>query len=107
DALRAHLALVERELHPRLDADDLVALDEQLHAALLPAEAAVRLDGPVRHDAGVEPQLGRHRSVRAEALDDLQWWLRDLGHGCVRSVRGAARRGGLDSLWLSHGWKFA
>src|SRR5262249_12296924 len=43
DAFRAEHAAVERELFPRLEADDLVVLDLELDAALLSAEAAVRL----------------------------------------------------------------
>ena len=50
DALRAEHAAVERELLPRLEADDLVVADLELDAALLAAEAAVRLDEPVRLD---------------------------------------------------------
>ena len=41
DALGAQLALVERELVPGLEADDLVALHLEDDPALLPAEAAV------------------------------------------------------------------
>src|SRR5206468_10736683 len=47
DALRAELSLVERELLPRLDADHPLVLHEQRDAALLTAEAAVRVDLPV------------------------------------------------------------
>ena len=51
DALRAELALVERELVPRLEADDLVVVDLELDAALLAAEAAVRLHRAVDLEA--------------------------------------------------------
>jgi hypothetical protein len=54
DPLRAQHAAVEGELVPGLEADDLVVLDLELHAALLAAEAAVRLDQLVGLDAGVE-----------------------------------------------------
>ena len=46
-ALRAELALVERKLLPRLEADDLLVLHLELDAALLAAEAAVRRHDPV------------------------------------------------------------
>jgi hypothetical protein len=71
DALRAELALVERELHPRLEPDDLLALDQQLQAALLPAEAAVCLDGPVGHDTGIQAGSRRGGPVRTERADDV------------------------------------
>jgi hypothetical protein len=46
---------------PGLEADDLVALDLQLDAALLAAKAAVRFDQPVGRMAGfVPPSAGRH-----------------------------------------------
>ena len=51
DALGTEHALVEGELLPRLEADDLIVLDLELDAALLAAEAAVRVDDPVRFDA--------------------------------------------------------
>src|SRR6185312_2646702 len=46
---------IEREVVPRLDPDDRVVLDLQLHAALLPAETAMRFHERVRLDAGIEP----------------------------------------------------
>ena len=59
DALRAELALVERELVPRLEADDLVVTDLELDPALLPAEAAVGVDDAV--------DLERRRPTRRAA----------------------------------------
>ena len=70
-ALRAELALVERELVPGLEADDLVVLHLQLDAALLAAEAAVRLDHAVDLEAGV-PAAGRRLvEVRPVPGDEL------------------------------------
>ena len=46
-ALRAQLALVEGELLPGLEPDDLFVLHFELDAALLTAEAAVRRHDPV------------------------------------------------------------
>src|SRR5690606_1802164 len=54
---------------PRLHADDDLVLDDELEAALLAAEAAVRLDDPVRLDARVQPGARRVDQVRAEAVD--------------------------------------
>ena len=62
-ALRAEHAAVEREVLPRLEADDLVVLDLELDAALLAAEAAVRLDEPVGLDA-VSSRSPRHARDR-------------------------------------------
>src|SRR5690606_7502326 len=71
-ALRAHHPAVEGELVPGLDADDGVVAHLQLHAALLPAEAAVRLDVALRLDAGVDAQALGVGAVGAEALDGLE-----------------------------------
>src|SRR5690606_28852799 len=71
DALRAEHAAIERKLVPGLEADDLVVLDLQLDAALLPAEAAMRLDQPFGLDAGGEPYARHRRHVGAEVVDDL------------------------------------
>ena len=60
-ALRAELALVEREVVPGLEADDLVVVDLQLDAALLTAEAAVGLDHLVDLEARVPPARGAPR----------------------------------------------
>jgi hypothetical protein len=71
DALRAELALVEREVVPGLEADHLVVVDLQLDAALLTAEAAVRVDDAIDLDARV-PSTGRRLvEVRAVAVDQL------------------------------------
>src|SRR5262249_4909776 len=67
-ALRAQLALVEGELVPGLEADDLVILHQQLDPALLPAEAAVRLHRLVGDDPRVETGTGRPGQVRPEGL---------------------------------------
>ena len=48
DALGAQHAAIERELVPRLEADDLIVLDLELNAALLAAETAMRLDEAVQ-----------------------------------------------------------
>ena len=79
DALRAQLALVERELVPRFEADDGVVADLQLDAALLTAEAAVRLHDAVGVDLRI-PAAGRGDvEVRAVAGDQLL-----LGDGELR-----------------------
>src|SRR5690606_321138 len=79
-AFRAEHAAVEREVHPRLEADHLVVLDLELNAALLAAEAAVRLDESVGLGAGREA-LARHaREVRSEPIDDLKGVRRNRGH---------------------------
>ena len=57
-ALGAELALVERELVPGLEPDDLVVLHLQLDAALLAAEAAVGLDHPVDLEPASQPPGG-------------------------------------------------
>ena len=48
NAFRAEASLVEGELFPGFEADDLVALDHQLDAALHPAETAMGFDDLVR-----------------------------------------------------------
>ena len=70
-ALRAQHAAVERKLLPRLEPNHLVVAHLELDAALLAAEAAVRLDQPVRLDAGRQPRAGHRRQVRPEARDDV------------------------------------
>ena len=80
DALRAQLALVERELVPRLEADHRVVVDLQLDAALLAAEAAVRLDDPVDLEPGVPAAGWRLVEVRPEAGDQLLLGDRRPGH---------------------------
>ena len=49
DALRAQHSAIEREILPRLEADHVVLPDLELDAALLSAEAAMRLYQPVRY----------------------------------------------------------
>ena len=59
-ALWAEHPAVERELLPGLEADHLVVAHLELDAALLAAEAAVRLDQPVRRlRATRSPAAGR------------------------------------------------
>ena len=61
-AFGAEHAAVERKLLPRLEADDLVVFDLELDAALLAAEAAVRLDEAIGLDAGRQPRAGHART---------------------------------------------
>src|SRR5262249_32315941 len=70
-ALGAELAFVERELVPRLEADDFVVMDLQDDPALLAAEAAVRLHLPVDLEVGVPPPWRRLVEVRPVARDEL------------------------------------
>ena len=71
DALRAQLAFVERKLVPRFEADHLVVVNLQLDAALLAAEATVRL----HHAVDLEPRVPSARrrlvEVRSIAGDQL------------------------------------
>ena len=53
DAFGAELALVEGEVVPGFESDDLVVVDLQFDAALLAAEAAVGLDDLVDLEPGV------------------------------------------------------
>ncbi len=71
DALRAELALVEREVVPGFEADHFVVVHLQLDAALLTAEAAVRVDDTIHLDPGVPPSGWRLVEVRAVAVDQL------------------------------------
>ena len=64
------MPLVERELLPRLEADDLIVLDLELDAALLAAEAAVRLDQMIRLDTGAQPVAGHVGPVGTKLLND-------------------------------------
>ncbi len=89
-AFRAQHAAVERELLPRLEADDLVVADLELDAALLAAEAAVRLDQPIGLDARRQPRARHRRQMRTEALDDAQWIDRELRHVCTLPLAGHA-----------------
>src|SRR5262249_42979270 len=78
-ALRTELAPIEREILARLEPDDLVILDLEIDAALLPAEAAVRRDQLVRHFA-ILPAARRHK-VRRRAVLSLELFY------CQRRVR--------------------
>src|SRR5690349_4012157 len=69
-ALRAELALVEREFVPRLEPDDLVTADLQDDPALLTAEAAVRLHLSIDFDARVPTARRRLVEVRAVPSDE-------------------------------------
>ena len=80
DALRAQLALVEREVVPRLEADHGVVVDLQLDPALLAAEAAVRVDDSVDLEPGVPTARRRLVEVRPVAGDQLLLGDRRAGH---------------------------
>src|SRR6185437_1526609 len=49
-ALRAKLSLIKRKLLPRFKPNNVVVANLELNAALLPAEAAMRLDDAIRSD---------------------------------------------------------
>src|SRR5688500_7566911 len=83
-AFRAEHAPVEGKLFPRLESDDLVVTNLELDAALLAAEAAVRLDEPIRLDTRREPDAGHRREVRPEAFDYPQRIDRNLCHVRLR-----------------------
>src|SRR5262245_3449977 len=80
NALGAQHAAVEGELFPRLEADDLVALHLELDAALLAAEATVRLHQPVGIDRRVDALAGRVRPVRPERRQEFWRQRRFSGH---------------------------
>ena len=101
DALGAQLPLVEGELVPGLEADDLVVLHLEDDPALLPAEAAV-----CPHLAiGVDPRVPAARrclvEVRAVAGDQLVLGDRVPGHqpnpptarDCANATRARRQRG--------------
>jgi hypothetical protein len=71
DALWAELALVEREVVPGLEPDDALILDLEHNAALLAAEAAVRLHLAVDLDPRVPAARWFAVEVGAVALDEL------------------------------------
>src|SRR5215470_10033958 len=71
-AFRAEHAAVEGEFLPRFKANNLIAADLQLNAALLAAEAAMRLHEPIWLDGGGEARPRHHGSVRAERCRDAQ-----------------------------------
>ena len=72
DAFRTEHAAVERKLLPRLEADDFVVAHLELNAALLAAEAAVRLDQPIGSTLVDRRVAVIDRQMRAEPLDDLR-----------------------------------
>ena len=79
-ALGAELPLVERELLPRLEADDLLVLHLELDAALLAAEAAVRRHDPVGV-AARGPAAGRFSiEMRAELRHEIRDRRGQSGH---------------------------
>src|SRR6185436_2367502 len=88
DPFGTELALVERKLHPGLEANDLLVLDEEGDSTLLAAEAAMRIHGAIRDGARVEPRPGRARRMGAETFDE--------GVGGHRKLHGALS---------SQGWK--
>src|SRR5215469_16189118 len=69
-ALWAKFSSVEREFIPRLVADHLIVLHEQLDPALLPAKAAVGFYYLIRHNTGIQSHAGRLRKMRAELFCD-------------------------------------
>src|SRR6185295_8005910 len=94
DALRAEHPAVERELLPGLEAHDLVVADLELDAALLAAEAAVRLHQPVgRTGRLLRPAPGRSVvEVRPEALGQPVGRQRRPSHGPPPSAAAAPAR---------------
>src|SRR5688500_7406934 len=92
DALRAQHAAIERELLPRLEADHLVVAHLELDAALLAAEAAMRLHQPLRLDARRHPHTGHLRQVRTESIDDLPFVYGDRCHNAPCASPNSARR---------------
>ncbi len=56
DSLGTELSLIERKIHPRLETDDLVVLDQELDAALLAAKTAMRFHDLVGLRATVQPE---------------------------------------------------
>jgi hypothetical protein len=79
-ALRTEHAAVEGKILPGLEADDLVVAHLELNAALLPAEAAVRLHQAIGFGARREPYAGHRRQVRTEAFDDAKGIDRNFRH---------------------------
>src|SRR5215471_9772073 len=71
DALRAKLALIEREVLPGLEPDDLLVLDLELDPALLTTEAAVRLDQAIGLANGRPPAGGLAIGMRPEFRNEL------------------------------------
>jgi hypothetical protein len=71
DALRAEAAFVDGEVVARLEAYDVFALDEQVHAALHGAVRAVRRHDLVNHAVGAPAPVRLVVQVRPELLDYL------------------------------------
>ena len=69
DALRAQTPLVDGEVVTRLEADDVVSLDEQIHPALHGAVGAVGGDDLVYHTVGAPAPVRLVVQVRPELLD--------------------------------------
>src|SRR5262245_25895588 len=76
--LGAQHAAIEREVLPRLEPDDLVALHLELDPALLTAEAAMRLDELV--GCGLGAAARSRRQMRPERSGDRQILDGKLGH---------------------------
>ena len=75
-ALGAEHAVVERELFPRLEADDSVFANLQLDAALLPAEAAMGLHQLFRGMYGFILPAARRNVVQVRTVTGLSAPLR-------------------------------
>jgi hypothetical protein len=69
DALRAQTTLVDGEVVPRLEADDVIPLDEQVHPALHGAVGAVGGDDLVYHAVCAPAPVRLVVQVRPELLD--------------------------------------
>ena len=93
DALRAELSLVERELLPGLDADHPLVLHEQRDAALLTAEAAVRVDLPVGRGTGGEAAGWLVAEVGAEGVGERLGRSGETRHPYAASGRAADAAG--------------
>src|SRR5262245_32471129 len=94
DSLGAEHPAIEREFLPRLEANHLVVANLQLNAALLTAEAAMRLDQALGFGAGRQGGTSHHGSMRAKALDDLKLVNRNRRHASTPSARAVRRRAG-------------
>ncbi len=91
-ALRTELPLVERELLPRLEADDLLVLHLELNAALLAAEAAVRRHDPVGLAVRGPPAGRLAMEMRAELRHEIGNGGRESGHYAPRLQRASCVR---------------
>src|SRR5947209_9313214 len=92
DPLGAETALIERKFFPGLKADHPVVFHLELNAALLPAEAAVRLDDMVRFNFRVPAARGNPVQSRPELRDQLwnRYWC--FGHKSLVDSEGGIRR---------------